>query len=124
MKVCKYCNTERPEEAFEVCKIIGGKIYRRQKCQKCKQAARARRRSKIRLWLDDFKRTMSCERCGFKDHRALEFHHTNHWDKRFNVADMIRYGSSIKKIMTEISKCRVLCSNCHRIEHHEARTPS
>src|SRR5438552_15459691 len=35
---CKYCQTEQPGEAFEVCRIVGTKVYRRLKCKRCKQA--------------------------------------------------------------------------------------
>lgn len=121
MKVCKYCKLERPEESFEVCRVVAGKIYRRLKCHKCKQAGRAVRRNRIRTWLDDYKKELTCERCGFADFRALEFHHKNPGEKELNVADMLRYGSSIKTIRLEIGKCIVLCSNCHRIEHYERR---
>lgn len=71
--------------------------------------------------MDGYKESLSCERCGFSDFRALEFHHSNHNEKDFNVADMIRSGSSIETILREIEKCEVLCSNCHQIEHYEKR---
>jgi len=58
-------------------------------------------------------------RCGFSDYRALEFHHPEHDDQDFNVADMIRSGLSAESIRREIEKCIVLCSNCHQIEHYD-----
>ncbi len=71
--------------------------------------------------LDDYKKTLACERCGFADYRALEFHHDDRHEKDFNVADMIRSDLSIEAIEREIKKCVVLCSNCHQIEHYEER---
>jgi predicted nucleic-acid-binding Zn-ribbon protein len=71
--------------------------------------------------LDEFKRALSCERCGFADFRALEFHHERTGLKDFNVADMIRSGLSVSAMMREIEKCIVLCSNCHQIEHYKER---
>jgi hypothetical protein len=121
MKVCKYCQTERPDEAFEVCAVIKGKTYRRLKCQKCKRATTNQRRSRLRLWLDEYKKTLVCERCGFSDYRALEFHHRTRDEKTFNVADMIRSCLSVRTIRREIDKCSVLCANCHRIEHYDER---
>lgn len=121
MRICKYCKLEKPDESFEICRIIAGKIYYRQKCKDCKKIVRVNRRKKLRQWLDDYKKSLACERCGFSDFRALEFHHSNHGEKDFNVADMIRSGSSIQTMLKEIEKCEILCSNCHQIEHYEKR---
>ena len=119
MKTCKSCNRELPDEAFPVCKILAGKVYRNRKCQKCRRVVINRRRSKLRLWLDEYKKSLECERCGFADYRALEFHHHVRGGKEFNVADMIRSGFSIERMSREIEKCKVLCSNCNQIEHYE-----
>lgn len=119
MKVCKYCQMEQPEETFEICAVIRGKIYRRLKCQKCKRATTNVRRGKLRAWLDEYKKGLVCERCGFADFRALEFHHREKAQKSSNVADMIRSCLSVRAILREIEKCGVLCSNCHQIEHYE-----
>ena len=128
LKVCKYCHLEQPDEAFEVCKIIEGKVYRRLKCQKCKRLITNRRRDRLRTWLNEYKKMLVCERCGFADFRALEFHHHALNDKHCNIGDMIGQGFSAKAIEREIRKCIVLCSNCHQIEHfeknyHNARRP-
>jgi hypothetical protein len=118
LKVCRSCQIEKPDEAFQVCKIVNGKVYRRQKCHKCKRVITNKRRSALRSWLDDYKMSLVCERCGFADYRALEFHHSERQEKDFNVADMIRIGFSVKTIEQEIEKCIVLCSNCHQIKHY------
>ena len=121
MKTCKACRKELPDEAFPVCKIVAGKVYRNRKCQKCRREVVNRRRIKLRSWLDDYRKSLVCERCGFADYRALEFHHHVRGRKDFNVADMIRSGLSIERMTSEIGKCAVLCSNCHQIEHYEKR---
>ena len=61
------------------------------------------------------KSSRGCLRCGESDSYALDFHHVK--DK---VAD-IRNGSAINRatLLSEISKCVVLCSNCHRKLHAE-----
>jgi hypothetical protein len=118
---CKYCDQDRPRTAFEVCRVVNGKEYRRLRCRQCKRARTNVRRTALRQWLDDYKKTLRCERCGFADFRALEFHHPGTQDKDANVADMIRSGLSRKTIKREIDKCVVLCSNCHQIEHYVER---
>jgi 5-methylcytosine-specific restriction endonuclease McrA len=56
-----------------------------------------------------------CTRCGYSSHlAALEFHHIAD-DKDFTIGK--RLNSSWEKIVKELDKCILLCSNCHRIEH-------
>ena len=104
-----------------MCRIVGAKVYRRLKCQRCKRRKANERRAALRLWVDEYKKTLRCERCGFADYRALVFHHHGSQQKEFNIADMIRSGLSRASIQREIGKCIVICSNCHQIEHYEKR---
>ena len=56
-----------------------------------------------------------CIRCGWSGNvAALEFHHNND-DKIFAIGSAS--NKSWKFIVTELQKCELLCSNCHRIEH-------
>jgi hypothetical protein len=118
VRTCKYCHTEQPDEAFEVCRVVKDKAYRRLRCRRCKRARTNERRAFLRSWLDEYKKALQCGRCGFADYRALEFHHPAGQEKDFNVADMIRSGLSRRAILQEIARCIVLCSNCHQIEHY------
>ena len=36
-------------------------------------------------------------------------------DKTEDVAKMSGYRRSVQRIMTEVAKCELVCSNCHRI---------
>ncbi len=58
-----------------------------------------------------------CERCGIKDKRVLQFHHTNPGEKFGNVSEM--KGFPLTKVQAEIDKCSVLCANCHAIVEYE-----
>ena len=62
-----------------------------------------------------WKKTLQCNRCGFNDYRALQFHHER--DKEHNIAEMLRCGFALEKIKIEAEKCEVLCANCHQIHH-------
>jgi len=62
-----------------------------------------------------------CENCGYsKCDKALEFHHVNEKDKKFNISR--RSSKNLKKGWTEfieeINKCVLLCANCHREAHY------
>lgn len=57
-----------------------------------------------------------CIKCGLKDKVCLDFHHLN--DKINTIAQFIRDGVAVEKLQLEISKCEVLCANCHKKEHY------
>lgn len=56
-----------------------------------------------------------CLRCGESDPYALDFHHVG--EKSHGISN--GFNMTKKAIMSEISKCVVLCSNCHRKLHAE-----
>jgi hypothetical protein len=87
-------------------------------CSACKVAAQRVRRGQLRVWVDEFKKTLACVRCGFNDYRALQFHHPDGVKKDFGIGDAVRLGRSVEVIKAEIAKCYCLCANCHHIEHH------
>lgn len=62
-----------------------------------------------------------CFMCGFKDKRALEFHHRNPKDKSFELSTWKAHSE--KEIKAEILKCDVVCANCHRIIHSQPDPP-
>lgn len=64
--------------------------------------------------LDSAKSSRGCLRCGESDASCLDFHHVA--DKSFSIS---RRNSSDASLSAEISKCVVLCSNCHRKLHAE-----
>ncbi len=119
MKTCPYCGILQPDENFEIAVVSNGKQYRRRKCKACKRQTRVHRQTKIREWLEGYKATLHCETCGCSDYRVLEFHHSGPNGKDFNIGDMVQMGLSVERIKKEISKCQVLCANCHRIEHYK-----
>lgn len=81
-----------------------------EKCQKEKYKQR-------REFLDSIKLSKGCERCGYKEHPcALDFAHKNAKEKSFSLSH--RLCGNKAKILAEIEKCRILCSNCHRLETH------
>lgn len=46
-------------------------------------------------------------------HSAMDFDHLG--GKEFNISDAVRRNMSLNRIQTEINKCELVCSNCHRI---------
>ncbi len=104
-------------------------------CRKCNNRMRYERRKNDPKWRglslsprrDEVKRQAfeykgsECERCGLNDDclAVYDFHHNE--DKKFGIA---KYRPIIDgEVMTdrfkkELDKCSLLCSNCHRRQHH------
>jgi predicted transcriptional regulator len=59
-----------------------------------------------------------CAICGYnKCIEALDLHHLNPSDKDFSLGGIRSNPSSWVKIVAELQKCILLCSNCHREVH-------
>jgi 5-methylcytosine-specific restriction endonuclease McrA len=57
-----------------------------------------------------------CVRCGETDTACLDFHHRNPAEKEAEIGNVARRWGS-ERLLAEIAKCVVLCSNCHRKFH-------
>ena len=57
-----------------------------------------------------------CSDCNISDPRVLEFDHLPMYEKKFDIARAIAGSTrSWNSILTEIKKCDIVCSNCHKI---------
>jgi len=56
----------------------------------------------------------SCVLCGEQDIRTFEFDHLDPQQKSFGIAKGITDGRKWEVILEEITKCRILCANCHK----------
>ena len=78
------------------------------------KAAAWRKAEKIKFfqWLSQH----SCVDCGNSDIRVLQFDHLG--DKAFNVSEKVGV-LGFDAIMDEVSKCDIVCANCHAIRTAE-----
>lgn len=76
-----------------------------------------KRKKQIASWFLDYKKNLSCERCGENTTVCLDFHHQIHKKKDFSLATIRSWGWGIERIKKEVEKCAVLCANCHRKVH-------
>ena len=64
-----------------------------------------------------------CKICGYdKCNKALQFHHRDPSKKNFGITAAIwgRHGIiEEKEFLEELSKCDLLCSNCHAEKHSD-----
>ena len=54
-----------------------------------------------------------CSKCNWNDLCGLEFHHIDPTIKKFNIAEK-KFVKINQEIESELDKCQLLCSNCHR----------
>lgn len=129
-KICGICKLEKAVECFSfknkkkgilqtICKQCN-KLYQKKHFQENKDyylsKARTFKRDQKEIF-KRFKQTLKCSRCGEDDTCCLDFHHLNPGEKETSISKAIGSGWSFKKLETELNKCIVLCSNCHRKEH-------
>ena len=121
---CRKCNCRLVQPLAPVSKPLGPRaltVAERQAKWRVEHPGRARganRRAKssMRKHVAEYKAERGCEDCGITDARCLDLHHRDGEEKVMAVSEMM-YRSSWKKVQSEMDKCRVLCANCHRIEH-------
>ena len=79
-------------------------------------ADRQRRRRERRSLIDELK-SVPCADCDQSyPPYVMDFDHRE--DKEFDISYGMRGDVSLKRLMTEIAKCDVVCSNCHRERTH------
>lgn len=124
--ICTKCKIEKDESEFtfrnktlnkrnSVCKICQ-RQYKNKHYHNNKEAHYNRNaitEKKLRDYSNEIK-SKGCAFCDEKEVCCMDFHHLK--DKEENVAKLLN-GGSLKKLINEISKCIVLCSNCHRKVH-------
>ncbi len=134
-KVCSKCRLEKSLDAFFVkdssknrlhaqCKVCYQKhrqTYAAAHYQKYRPAYLARaadRRAKLRF---EFRTRMlsyledkTCVMCNESDIRVLEFDHLDSSRKVFTVSQAVKLGYAWEDVLVEISKCQILCANCHK----------
>lgn len=132
LKFCGKCKKDLEDNKFS--KRNKGNSHGLQAwCKKCSNANRRKdyfknqereikvrkdRKDSIREFLVEYKSKLFCAICGENHPATLDFHHVNPEEKDFRMADAVKDGYSIKKILEEIQKCQVLCANCHRKLHY------
>ena len=71
-------------------------------------------------WIVEYKKNLKCEICNENRYWVLDFHHKDPKEKDIEISVLVKTCNK-KRILDEISKCMVVCSNCHRDLHHQER---
>lgn len=65
-------------------------------------------------WLHEYKHERGCKFCPENDPRCLDFHHKDPKSKVKGISTPWMLGGKRERLMKEIKKCILICSNCHR----------
>lgn len=133
LKICSKCKIEKSELEFN--KRKSSKDGLNSYCKDCNKEnlkthyqqnkEQYYKKSKdyfksLQEWFVEYKSTLQCSNCSECRHWVLDFHHTDPTMKDGNISDLLN-TSSKKKIIEEVEKCIVLCSNCHRDLHYQEK---
>ena len=111
-KVCNQCHLEK--DAIKDYYWSNGRT--RNICKDCvKENERHKYNERVK-WVNEYKGTLKCKKCGESRYYLLDFHHRDPHDKKCSVSDTLR--NSKEATISEIEKCDVLCANCHREWHY------
>lgn len=81
----------------------------------CKTRIRTRQHKKdLRRWYSDLKWSTGCFFCDEYLPCVLDYHHIDRSTKADDVSKLVTDNRSRERILSEIKKCVLLCSNCHR----------
>lgn len=106
---CKECNRNGNITSY------ANSSVRRAKVKETRESTKARNKALV----NRFKEWCGCKHCGESDYIVLDLHHVDPDGKDASPSELL--GGSLEVLRAEIRKCIVLCSNCHRREHHRLR---
>jgi len=108
MNKCEICS-----RSFEYYRSKGGT---KTQCNSCYVN---KRRFKLRVKIIQYLGG-KCILCGYSNcYGALDAHHVDSSTKLFNISGA--HSKSWESIKAELDKCILICSNCHRSQHHNCK---
>lgn len=118
-KICKSCQVSKlVSDFYRQTDRENGASW----CKNCFNAYCVKRWVETKIKAIEYKGS-ECEHCSISyptvPYSVFDFHHTNPLEKDVDWTKLRK--RSWKKIKFELNKCQLLCSNCHRIYHHENR---
>lgn len=115
-KICSKCGKELPLDQFNWRDKTKG--TRRSECKICHSNFMKKKYQEKKEVISDLKQQCKCAKCGESRSYLLDYHHLDPAEKESTVARMISNNYSLDKVYSEMKKCIVLCSNCHREFHY------
>jgi len=127
MKRCNTCKKKKPLSEFNrkaskkdglqgvcrECNRKSSKKYYASNKQKHKAYIKSKKAELLDL-VNDIKAKSKCLLCPEIHIATLDFHHRDPSTKEMEISKAVYAGWPKEKLLAEIEKCDVICSNCHR----------
>lgn len=133
-KECTVCHTVKEATRDNFVAVPRGKYGLSARCRECANAYSRKwasenaqwhlddqkvRRERIGVWADSLK-NMPCADCGQTfPPVAMDWDHLPQYEKEMTVSVMVNRRLTKDRILGEIAKCELICSNCHRVRTAE-----
>lgn len=130
MKRCSKCGIEKPKDQYHS-RIKRGRLYVFPHCIECHRKImrahydanrqkyldkaarfRAAATAEARDFIWNYLNAHPCTDCGETDPLVLQFDHCR-GKKSYDISHLVRGGYTLDTIRREITKCDVVCCNCH-----------
>ena len=126
MKVCNVCYIDLPNSSFDTYysrKVKGEKTtVLKPSCKSCEKEKWRKYRVWMRTLVGRWKMKKGCARCDFKAKYSyqLDLDHLDRNTKRKvnGTHRAFEVTWSKKRVKAELSKCQVLCKNCHAFKSY------
>jgi len=113
MKKCKTCLIEKPITDFFKNGKYKDRIKYKPNCKICEISVR---KDRIKGIIKQHYGLLACMVCGYdKSFDALDCHHRITSEKENEISNMATMSEDV--IKKELSKCDLVCANCHREIH-------
>jgi len=97
---------------LEKCILLCANCHRKKHCPKSATYNNTKNK-----YVNSIKENSKCQNCNENSPAVLGFHHVG--EKTLGIGKMIRTKNfTLEDVKTEISKCIILCENCHRKHHY------
>jgi hypothetical protein len=112
LHICRECKTKYNKGWYQL-----NKVEHNRRVVKATQAHRRKVAALIRE-----SKNYPCADCGTKyPSYVMDLDHTNPQNKLYNVGQMVGGRHPLTRVSEEISKCAVVCANCHRERTHQRK---
>jgi len=123
MKQCRACQTEKPIASFTARGKSRPGEYQND-CNECRKAQLRKNKQFISSLVKRWKLIKGCANCDFKAEHScqLDIDHIIPKGSKGNDRQAINTSWSKDRLKKELSKCQVLCANCHRLKTYRDGT--